>query len=255
MRPAQPPKLDVYDDQIFAVLKVACLRSDQIEYADIDAFLGGRHIITVRHDGATEHVRPLERLENRPRSTRLRPDFVLYAMMEIAVNSYLPVVQMIEEDVLAMEHRLLDAFLNREEITRLFRLRREAIRLQHVLTRMAAVCGKLVNLDVPCVSAEVKPYFRDLQDQLVRVDSMITGLVDVIRAVFEASNLLEQQRQGINTRQLAAWAAILGIPAASAEIVLNMPGIEARYGYPLVLSVILLLCAGLYLRFRKLRWL
>jgi magnesium transporter len=254
-RPAQPPKLDVYDDQIFAVLKVACLRSDQIEYADIDAFLGGRHIITVRHDGTTEQVRPLERLENRPRSTRLRPDSVLYAMMEMAVNSYLPIVQMIEEDVLAMEHRLLDAFLSRDEITRLFRLRREAIRLQHVLTRMAAVCGKLVNLDVPCVSADVKPYFRDLQDQLARVDSMITGLVDVIRAVFEASNLLEQQRQGINTRQLAAWAAILGIPAASAEIILNMPGIEAGYGYPLVLSVILSLCAGLYLRFRKLRWL
>ena len=46
---------------------------------------------------------------------------------------------------------------------------------------------------------------------------MVGGLVDIIRAVFETSNLLEQQRQGITTRQLAAWAAILGVPAAIAE--------------------------------------
>ena len=47
---------------------------------------------------------------------------------------------------------------------------------------------------------------------------MVSGLVDVIRTVFETSSLLEQQRQGIVTRQLAAWAAILGVPAAIAGI-------------------------------------
>lgn len=131
-------------------------------------------------------------------------------MMDFVVNSYFPVVQMIEDEVLSMEQRLLDAFLSRDEVTRLFRLRRQAIRFQHVLTRMSDVCGKLANLDVPCIGAEVKPYFREVHDQLVRVDAMLSGLVDVIGTVFEASNLLEQQRQGITVRQLAGWAAILG---------------------------------------------
>jgi magnesium transporter len=162
---------------------------------------------------------------------------------------------MVEEDVLAMEHRLRDAFLNRDDVTRLFRLRREAIRLQHVLTRMSDVCGKLMNLDVPCIGSDVKPYFRDIHDQIARVDTRISGLIDVIRAVFEASNLLEQQRQGITTRQLAAWAAILGVPAAIAEILLNMPGVHDNYRYPLVLAVISVICVGLHARFKKLNWL
>lgn len=255
MKPAQAPKLDVYDNQIFAVLKTARLEMDEIEYADIDTFVSGHHIITVRHETSSFHVRPLETLENRPRSARIRPDFILYATIEGAVNSYLPVVEMVEEDVLAMEHRLLDAFLNRDEITRLFRLRREAIRLQHVLTRMSDVCGKLMNLDVPCIGSDVKPYFRDIHDQLARVDTRISGLIDVIRAVFEASNLLEQQRQGITTRQLAAWAAILGVPAAIAEILLNMPGVHDNYRYPIVLTVIAIICVGLHTRFKKLNWL
>jgi magnesium transporter len=179
--------------------------------------------------------------------------------MDFSVNSYFPVVQMIEDEVLSMEQRLLDAFLGREEVTRLFRLRREAIQLQHVLTRMSDVCGKLANLEVPCIGTDVKPYFRDVHDQLVRLDGMIGRLIDVIRAVFEASNLLEQQRQGASTRKLAGWAAILGAPTAIAGIYgmnfANMPELQARYGYPIVVGLILSICLGLYIRFKKLRWL
>jgi len=50
-----------------------------------------------------------------------------HAVMDFVVNSYFPVVQMIEDEVLSMEQRLLDAFLSREDVTRLFQLRREAI--------------------------------------------------------------------------------------------------------------------------------
>jgi magnesium transporter len=259
MRPSQLPKLDVYDDQIFAVFKVARLVEDEIRYSDIDAFMSTHHIITVRHDDGPEYVRAHERFESGPKSTRLRPDFILHAMMDFVVNSYVPVVQMIEDDVLSMEHRLLDAFLSRDEINRLFRLRREAIRFQHVLTRMSDVCGKLANLEVPCIGADAKPYFRDVHDRLVRVNAMVSGLIDVIRAVFEASNLLEQQRQGITTRQLAGWAAILGVPTAIVGILgmnfSSAPGMPAAYGHLAVLALTLTICLGLYLRFRRLRWL
>ena len=77
--------------------------------------------------------------------------------------------------------------------------------------------------------------------------------------VFEAANLLEQQRQGVITRQLAAWAAIFAVPTAIAGIYgmnfANMPELKTDYGYFIVLGVIALLCSGLYVRFKKARWL
>jgi magnesium transporter len=124
---------------------------------------------------------------------------------------------------------------------------------------MADVCGKLANLEVPCIGTDAKPYFRDVQDRLVRLNTMTGGLIEVIRAVFEASNLLEQQRQGITTRQLAAWAAILGVPAAIAGVYsmnsANMAELQGTYGYPAVVAVMLAICVALYIRFKKLRWL
>lgn len=259
MSPTHIPKVDVYDDQIFVVLKIARLKNDEIKYGEIDAFVSGHHIITVRHDEDAEYVHAHDEFTSGPRSARPSPDVILHGIMDFVVNSYFPVVQMVEDEVLSMEQRLLDAFLDREQVTRLFRLRREAIHLQHVLTRMADVCGKLTNLEVPCIGEQVKPYFRDVYDQLVRLDGMVGGLIDVIRAVFEASNLLEQQRQSASTRKLAGWAAILGAPTAIAAIYEmnypNVPELHEPYGYPIVVGVMLSICVGLYFRFKKLRWL
>ena len=196
------------------MLKIARLENDEIKYGEIDAFVSGHHIITVRHAADGGHAHAHEKFLSGPKSTQARPDFILHAILDFVVNGYFPVVQMIEDEVLSMEQHLQDALLDRDEITRLFRLRREAIHFQHVLTRMSDVCGKLTNLDVPCIGAAVKPYFRDVHDHLIRLDAMVSGLVDVILTVFQTSSLLEQQRQGVITRQLAAWAAILGVPAA-----------------------------------------
>jgi magnesium transporter len=90
---------------------------------------------------------------------------------------------------------------------------------------------------------------------VIRVD----GLRDVLSQVFEVASLLEQQRQGVITRKLAAWAAMLAVPTAIAGIYgmnfEHMPELHWRYGYPLVLGAILLLCAVLFWRFRKSGWL
>jgi magnesium transporter len=259
MRPAQVPKVDIYDDQIFVVLKIARLENDAIKYGEIDAFLSGHHIITVRHAADRGDAHAHGRFQSGPKATQTNPDFILHAILDFVVNGYFPVVQMIEDEVLAMEQHLQDALLDRGEITRLFRLRREAIHFQHLLTRMSDVCRKLTNLDIPCISAAAKPYFRDVHDHLIRLDAMVSGLVDVIRTAFETSSLLEQQRQGIITRQLAAWAAILGVPAAIAGIYgmtfPTMPELYAPYGYAIVVGAMLAICLGLYIRFKKLRWL
>jgi len=259
MRPEQIPKVDLYDDQIFVVLKVARLESDAIMYGEIDAFVSTHHIITVCHTAGGGHAHAGERFQGGPKLTQARPDFVLHGVLDFVVNGYFPIVQMVEDEVLLMEQNLQDSLLDRDDITRLFRLRREAIHFQHVLARMSDVCGKLTNLDVPCIGAEAKPYFRDVHDHLMRLDGMVSGLVDVIGTVFQTSSLLEQQRQGINTRQLAAWAAILGVPAAIAGIygmtVPNVTGPSAPYAYALVIGAMMAICLGLYIRFKKLRWL
>jgi magnesium transporter len=259
LNPRQVPKLDVYDKQLFIIAKTAHLEGDVIEYGETAVLVGLHHIVTVRHGSDRGHSALRTQLEATPDNLKNGPDYVLHGLLDFIVDGYLPVVQTIEDHVLGMEQRLLDAFLSREQIKRLFRLRRQMIRFQRVLGPMLELCGKLVHLNLPCMDAEAKKYFKDVYDHVLRVETMSGGLKDVITSVFEAGNLLEQQRQGAITRQLAAWAAIAAVPTAIAGIYgmnfANMPALKSDFGFYVVLAVIAALCGLLYWRFKRSSWL
>jgi len=255
----QLPKVDVYRDQLFVVARTAHLEGDVIEYGETAIFVGHSHIISVRHGSARAHKALRAHLEAAPDLLMHGVDYVLHAILDFIVDGYLPIVDTIEDGVLAMEQRTLDAFLGRDEVTRIFTLRRQLIRFQRVLGPMSEVAHKFVRTDLPCIDSEARPYFSDVLDHVRRVQTMVDGLLQVLTSVFEFSNLLEQQRTGAITRQLAAWAAILAVPTAIAGIYgMNfkyMPELETRYGYFVVLGVIAVVCVALYVRFKRVRWL
>ena len=259
MKGDQLPKLDVYGDQLFVVTRTAHLADHVIVYGETAIFVGHSHIISVRHGSARAHTTLREHLEAAPGLLAAGVDYVLHAILDFVVDGYLPLVEAIEEEVLAMEHRTIDNFLGRPEITRIFTLRRELIRLQRVLGPMTDVAARIVRLDLPCIDVQAKPYFSDVLDHVRRVATMVDGLRDVLTSVFEFSNLLEQQRTGAITRQLAAWAAILAVPTAIAGIYgmnfEHMPELKSEYGYPVVLVVIAAICTALYVRFKRVHWL
>jgi magnesium transporter len=254
----QLPKVDVYGDQLFVVARTAHLEGDSIAYGETAFFLGANHIISVRHGSERAHSALRDQLEAAPRLLEHGVDYVLHAILDFIVDGYFPIVEAIEEDVLKMEHRALDAFLDRDEVTRLFTLRRELMRFQRLLGPMADLCAKLEHMELPYLDPEVRPYFRDVLDHVRRIDGMVGSLRDVLTTVFEVSHLFEQQRQGTITRQLAAWAAILAVPTAIAGIYgmnfENMPELKTRYGYFIILGVIAIICALLYRRFKKAQW-
>lgn len=255
----QIPKVDVYRDQLFVTARTAELVGDKIHYGDLSIFVGHSHIITVRHGQEREFSKLRGHLEQDPGMLQKGVDYVLHAVLDYIVDGYLPIIETIEEDTLAMERRTVDNFLGRDEIIRIFTLRREIIRFQRMLIPMGEVAAKFARAELPCIDQDARPYFSDVNDHVRRVQAMADGLKEVLNSVFEFSNLLEQQRTGAITRQLAAWAAILAVPTAIAGIYgmnfRNMPELNMHYGYPIVLIAIAVVCLVLYARFRKLKWL
>lgn len=255
----EQPKVEIFGDQLFVVARTAQLAGDRIAYGETAIFVGHNHIITVRHGSARAHTELRAQLESSPWLLKHGVDYVLHAILDFIVDGYQPIMEDIEEEVLLMEKRTIDSSLTRDEIIRLFSLRRQTIRFQRALRPMIEVVSRLVHLDLPYLDPEVSPYFRDVLDHLRRTQSMVESLRDILTSVFEVSNLLEQQRQVIITRQLAAWAAIIAMPTAIAGVYgmnfSNMPELNLRYGYYVVLTVIVTICVGLYLRFKFAKWL
>lgn len=255
----QLPKIDVYGEQLFVVARTAYLNGDGIDSGETAVFVGHSHIISVRHGSARSHTALRDQLEAAPSLLGQGVDYVLHAILDFVVDGYQPLVATIEDEVLAMEQHILDAFLDRPEIARIFALRRELIGFQRMLAPMGEVARKLARNELPCIDRGARAYFSDVLDHVRRVEAMVAELREVLSSVFEFSNLMEQQRTGVITRQLAAWAAILAVPTAIAGIYgMNftyMPELRWHYGYFIVLGLIGLACLSLYVRFRRVRWL
>lgn len=257
--PKHLPKMESYGDHLFVVARTVHLDHERIAYGNTAIFVGRQFIITVRHGSMRGHSPVRQQMEATPWLLKHGPDYVLHALLDFIVDGYFEVIDVVEEQVLEMEDKALDSFLDRAQTARLFSLRRDLFRLQRILGPMEDLANRFVNIDLPQVDANIDPYFRDLADHIRRVSYRVAGLKDTLTSVIETSGLLEQQRQGVITRQLAAWAAILAVPTAIAGIYgMNfdiMPELRWEYGYYVVVGVMATICLSLYVRFKRAGWL
>lgn len=257
--PKHLPKVEAYGDHLFLVIRTPQLEGDKIIYGNTAIFMGRQFIITVRLGSERTHSPVRAQLEATPWLLKQGPDYVLHAIMDFIVDGYGDLVDLMEDKVLAMEDRAIENFLGRAETGRVFMLRRELFRLQRILGPTEDLTSRFINLEFPQIDANIYPYFRDLLDHVRRLVYRVEGLRDTLTSVIETSGLLEQQRQGAITRQLAAWAAILAVPTAIAGIYgMNfdiMPELRWEYGYYAIVGVMALICLTLYIRFKRAGWL
>ena len=105
----QLPKLDIYGDQLFVVARPAHLADGQIYYGETSVFVGDTFIISVRHGSERAHSGLRQQLESSSRAAPARCRLRCFTPFSTLVHGYLPIVEAIEEEVLEIEQRTLEA--------------------------------------------------------------------------------------------------------------------------------------------------
>ena len=255
----QRPKLEAYGDTTFLVLRTAFLVNDHIAFGETEIFVGQGYIISVRHGESASYSKVRQRAESAPKQLSHGEDYVLYAITDFVVDNYLTVVEKLAKAVETLEDTILEPPLDEKKIARIYELRRELQRLRLAVAPTAEVCRRLENVDLPGIDPSFRPYYRDIVDHLYRVLEQIDTLREALGFAFEASLLTESSRQGMVSRQLTGWAAILAVPTAIAGIYgMNfeyMPELKWRWGYPVLWIVFIAISIGLIIFFKRKKWL
>jgi magnesium transporter len=149
--------------------------------------------------------------------------------------------------------------MTRAQIERLYMLRRDLLRLRNAAGPLVEVCRRLEHDNLPMVRPAMQPLFRDVTDHVRTVQEQIDSLREVLAFAFEASLLVGQAQETAVSKKLASWLAIIAVPTAIAGIYgmnfKNMPELQWEYGYVTVMSVIVIVSAALFWRFRRVGWL
>jgi magnesium transporter len=255
----QRPKIEEYGDSLFVVVRTIELDGDEIHEGELDIFVAANYVLSVRNNVNRGFLGVRARAEREPKLLAMGSSFVLYALMDAVVDRYFPVLAMLEAELEKIEDRIFIKGSQRDNIERLYDLKRKVLVLRHAVTPMLDALGKLHGGRVPMFCLDTQEYFRDVHDHLQRINSAVDALRETIGTAIQVNLSMVSIDEGEVNKRLAAWAAIFGVFTAFAGVWgMNfefMPELKSHWGYPGALAFMFSLSGYLYYRFRKSGWL
>jgi magnesium transporter len=256
----QRPKLEVYGDMVFLVLKTARYvdPTEVIELGEVLVFLGDDYVITVRH-GEASSLKPVrEALDADPDRLRKGPGAVLHAILDQVVDDYQPAIEGLETDIDEVEETLFSGERS-NPAERIYRLQREVLGFRKATGPLVDPIDKLARGHFALIHPEIRDYFRDVNDHLIRARDQLDAMRDLLATSLQANLTQIGVRQNEDMRKISAWVAIAAVPTAIAGIYgmnfEHMPELRWELGYPAVIALMALVCTFLYFRFRRSGWL
>jgi magnesium transporter len=255
----QRPKLEEYGNSLFVVLQAVELKGDDLQVGEIEIFVGPNYILSVRMHSERGFQSVRTRCENEPHLLKHGSAFVLYALMDAVVDRYFPLMDALETELERIEDQIFTRNTARSNIEALYSLKQKLMTLKHAVEPLMEAIGKLRGGRVPQLCMGMQEYFRDVFDHLQRIHATIEGIRDMQATAIQVNLGMINLNETEVTKKLAGWAAIIAIPTLIAGIYgmnfKNMPEYDFPYAYPICIAVMLALDVGLYLWFKKIKWL
>lgn len=257
----QRPKMDIFDDYIFMVLRMHLCADDshKIDSEQVSIILGANFVITFQEkegdifDGVRHRIG-----NNIGRIRKAGSDYLAYALLDALVDSYFNVLENIDEEIEEIEEELVTS-PTLETSRKIHFLRKEMILFRKSVWPLRETISLLQRTETPLLKDTTSVYLRDLYDHTIQVIDTAETLRDMV------SGMLDIYLTGISNRLneimkfLTLFASIfipltfiVGIYGMNFDY---MPELKWKWGYFAILLVMLLIGLSLLFYFRKKRWL
>jgi magnesium transporter len=252
----QRAKVEENDGYIFAVFKpVEFPPDDSLSVSDLDIFLGAGWVVTVRETNCSaieKILQPVHGLE-----ATLRADEVFYRLCDGVVDSYLPILDRIDDQIDEMEEQVLNE-PTPEVLSRIFHTRRTLIELRRILVNTRDVSAHLYRTEHELIAKDLMPFLRDVYDHVARnldlVETqrdLLTGTMDVyLSSVANRTNQVMKVLTVMGTIALPALV-ISGFYGMNTK---GLPFAEVPYAAGIVGGMMVLGTIGLLALLRKFGW-
>jgi magnesium transporter len=274
MEAHQRPKLERYGDTLFVVLRAARYLDapEEVDFGELHVFVGPDFVITVRHGAAPDLSAVRRRMEDTPELLKLGAEAVLYAILDSVVDGYVPVVSGVQNDIDEIE---TEVFRGDPEVSRrIYELSREMVEFQRATRPLVGMLhGLMAGFAKYGTDEELQRYLRDVADHVTHTSERVDGFRQALTDILTVNATLVTQQQNAEMRALAeagfeqneeikrisSWAAILFAPTLVGTIYgmnfENMPELGWRFGYPFAIGLMGIICASLYVIFKRRDWL
>ena len=256
----QRPKYEEYPEVQVMVLKTAFYEEagSLISTGEIFCFIGEHFIVVVRHGNGAPLANTRHHLEGNPEHLARGPYAVLHAILDHVIDCYIDISIELETDVNQAEAKVFSE--SRVSASQeIYLLKREVIEFRHAIDPLLSPLQNIASIGARHIPAELTPFFRDTLDHLSRASDAASGLDSLLQSALQAEIAQVQLQQNEDMRKITSYVALASVPTMVAGIYgMNfdtMPELRWQFGYPAVLSSLVLITAFLYRKFKKSGWL
>ncbi|MBI5381970.1 MAG: magnesium/cobalt transporter CorA [Opitutae bacterium] len=257
--PSSLPKVEDYEDYLFLVTHaVDFTRSEKFNTTELDLFLGKDFLVSF-HRQPLKSVRGV--IERGLKTTGViarGPDRLAHMLLDALVDHYQPVIDELRTEIEQIE----EAVLTPSEVqltAQLMEVRSEVAHLRQIVRPQRELASRLARGDYAMIRAVMLPYFRDLRDNLTRIDETAAVYADQLLISFDLylSKSSFQANDGIKV--LTALTAI-SLPATVIGSwygmnFVHMPELHWKYGYFACLAMMIVLTLFTWRWCKQKKWL
>jgi magnesium transporter len=256
--PSSLPKIEDYDDHLFMVMHaVDFTRTEKFNTTELDLFLGKDFLVTFHRTSLRSVQTVIDRCAKATGVVARGPDRLAHMVLDLTVDNFRPVTDELRAELEEIEELVLTKN-DKDLITKLLHVRTDINRLRQIVRPQRDVVNRLAHGDNKHVRTLMLPYFRDLRDELLRIDETAASFADQLLISFDLflSKSDFQANEGI--KALTALTA-LTLPATIIGTWYgmnfeHMPELKSPYGYPIAFAVTAVLTIGIGWWCRKRRW-
>lgn len=262
--PSSLPKVEDYEDYLFLVAHcVDPTRIEKFNTTEINLFLGRDYMVTFHRTKMHVVQAVIERCARFLGGAVARgPDRLAHFLLDTLVDNFKPVtdelrdeLELIEENVLAEES---DAKRTPRLIPKLLEVRSEINHLRQIIRPLRDVVSRLTLGGNKNIRAVTLPYFRDLRDNLIRVDETAASYADQLLISFDLYLNKSDFQANEGIKALTALTA-LTLPATLVGTWYgmnfeNMPELRSPLGYPIAIAVTVLITTAMWFWCKRRRW-
>ena len=263
------PKTEEYDTHTFVLLKTARLsQRDDVEFHKevrthpVGFFIGENWLVTM----STSDIDVVDPSASRwARSDGLfaqrGTDFLAYRIMDAIVDDYFDLLDEIEDDIEAIEERVLDE-PDPQMLEDLNDVRRDLLAFRKVAWPAREAISYLSRGDIPEVDDQNEKYFRDVYDHLVQVVDLIETYRDLtggsrdiyLNSVSQSTNEVMKTLTVVATIFIPLTFVVGVYGMNFADTPFAMPELYWTYGYPATMLGMGMLAGLMLVHFRGQDW-
>ena len=259
----QRPKVDIYDDQVFAVFTHPIIDDGRVRVRQASLFLLERTVVSF--DPCDEALfEPIRRRLRAPARLRQRGvDYLYYALIDVLIDYKFPMLDQLGVRIQALEQEMLER-PTPKTLRRLHKAKRDLLVLRRALWPERDAIGHLLREDTPLIDDATHPFLRDCQDHAVQIIDLLETYREMLASMLDVY-LTGQSFRLNETMKVLTIISTVFIPLTfitglygmnfNREISRwNLPELDQPYGYPTVLAVMLCLAVGMLVAFRRRGW-